>query len=149
MRPDDRVLSRASRHPRRTYSGDLTNRATVATLCEAGRGCLLLGLFAAVTPRFAFIVWLTAVLATGQFDDLGADLGCELFQFGPAEPYLEQLQVEVLDSDNGKAGPACAPAGATPASDKDLAHMAPFWPDLPEPVRLTVNSLQVLGSTIL
>jgi len=98
----------------------------------------------------AFAVWLTGVLATGQVDDLGADLGRELVQFSPAEPYREQLQVEALDGDDGKAGPACAPLCATPAPDKYLAHMAPFVPDLIEPVRLIVDSFgQMTNSTIL
>jgi hypothetical protein len=112
---------------------------------------LLLGLLAAaVATLVAFVVWSFGVLATGQVDDLGAGFGRELFQLRPAEPYLEQLQVEAFDSNDGEARLTCTPAGATPAPDKDFAHEAPFRPDLIEPVRLIVDSVgQMPGSTIL
>ena len=56
----------------------------------------------------------------------------------------------LLDGDDGKAGPAGAPAGAAPVPGKDLAHIAPFHPDLLERVRLILGSFgQMPNSTIL
>jgi hypothetical protein len=80
---------------------------------------LLFGLGATTpTAATAFGGVLGGLLAAGQIDDLGVQLGSDLFQLGAPQEGAVELKVLGLHRDNGKARPASTLANMATLSNE-------------------------------